>query len=86
MVSETIQRTEAATEATRPAFTLRDRLRAAREDAGMRQVDVANEMGWPQSKVSKIEMGDFRRPGFEDVVRLARLYDRELVYFSVVVE
>jgi transcriptional regulator with XRE-family HTH domain len=83
MVSETTQQTEAA---TRPAFTLKNRLRAAREDARMRQTDVARAMGWPQSQVSKIETGEFRRPRFEDVVRLARLYGRELVYFSVVVE
>jgi transcriptional regulator with XRE-family HTH domain len=52
----------------------------------MTQVKVGNAMGWPQSRVSKIEGGDFRRPGFEDVVRLARLYGREIVYFTVVVE
>jgi transcriptional regulator with XRE-family HTH domain len=65
---------------------LKDRLRAAREDARMRQIDVARALGWPQSQVSKMERGDYRRPRFEDVVRLARLYGREIVYFSVVVE
>jgi len=43
------------------------RLRAAREEAGLSQVEVASQLGKPQSFVSKCESGERR----VDVVELA---------------
>lgn len=39
---------------------LRDLIRRARLDAGLRQVDVARRLGQPQSFVSKYESGERR--------------------------
>jgi transcriptional regulator with XRE-family HTH domain len=39
---------------------LTDLLRTVREEAGLRQVDVAERLGWPQSAVSKYETGERR--------------------------
>jgi transcriptional regulator with XRE-family HTH domain len=39
---------------------LSELLRSAREKAGLRQVDVADRLGWPQSAVSKYESGERR--------------------------
>lgn len=36
------------------------RLRECREQAGLRTVDVARKLGWPSSKVSKLESGERR--------------------------
>jgi transcriptional regulator with XRE-family HTH domain len=47
------------------------RLRAAREHAGLRQVEVARLLGKPQSYVSKCESGERRI----DVVELAAFAD-----------
>lgn len=49
--------------------TLRERLKQARLAAGLRQADVAQQLGKPQSYVAKIESGE-RRLDFIEVLDL----------------
>lgn len=60
---------------------LAKRLRDAREESGLTQVEVARKLGKPQSFVSKCESGERRI----DVVELrvfADLYGKDLAYFE----
>lgn len=60
---------------------LAKRLRDAREESGLTQVEVARKLGKPQSFVSKCESGERRI----DVVELrvfADLYGKDLSYFE----
>ena len=57
-----------------------DKLRKARRDAGLTQVQVAKKLKRPQSHVSNVESGQQR----VDVVELqtfAKLYDKNINYF-----
>lgn len=59
-----------------------ERLRCARHDAGLTQVEAAKRLRRPQSFISRCEMGDHRI----DVIELqafARLYGKRLDYFTV---
>ncbi|MEX2376143.1 MAG: helix-turn-helix transcriptional regulator [Dehalococcoidia bacterium] len=56
------------------------RLRAARENAGLTQVEVAKHLAKPQSFVSKCESGE-RRVDIVELEAFARLYDRPLQHF-----
>jgi transcriptional regulator with XRE-family HTH domain len=58
-----------------------DRLRRAREEAGLTQADVADALVVPHSFVSKCELGE-RRVDFVELVALARLYAKSLDYFA----
>ncbi len=61
-------------------MTIGERLKQAREDAGLSQVQVAGRLRRPQSYVSRCETGVHRI----DVVELeefARLYGQDIVYF-----
>jgi transcriptional regulator with XRE-family HTH domain len=58
-----------------------ERVRAARRDAGLRQVDVAARLGRKQGWVSKIETGEVHID-FIELVYLARLYGKPLAYFE----
>jgi transcriptional regulator with XRE-family HTH domain len=49
--------------------TLRERLKQARLDAGLRQVDVAQQLAKPQSYIAKIESGE-RKMDFIEVLDL----------------
>lgn len=57
-----------------------ERLRQARRDAGLTQVDVARELRRPQSFVSKCESGE-RRVDVIELRELARLYGKPLDFF-----
>ena len=60
-------------------FLLR-RLRTARLDAGMTQVEVARALKRPISYVSKCELGE-RRIDPVDLQEFATLYQKPLTYF-----
>jgi len=57
-----------------------ENLRKAREDAGLRQEDVAQKLDKPQSYISKIERGE-RRIDVVELKAFARLYKKSLDYF-----
>ena len=57
-----------------------ENLRKAREDAGLRQEDVAQKLGKPQSYISKIERGE-RRIDVVELKAFARLYKKNLDFF-----
>ncbi len=56
------------------------RLRAARVDAGLTQIDVARALRKPQSYVSKCESGE-RRVDVIELERFAGVYNTPLSYF-----
>lgn len=56
------------------------KLRQARKEAGLSQVEVAKALRRPQTFVSKFELGE-RRLDFVEVEILAELYGKPLVYF-----
>lgn len=65
----------------RPEYReLLDRVRAAREAAGLTQTEVARKFGRPQSFIAKIESGE-RRMDPVDLWELASIYDKPLSYF-----
>jgi transcriptional regulator with XRE-family HTH domain len=57
-----------------------ERLRAARQHAGLTQIDVAQKLARPQSFVSKCESGE-RRVDVVELQEFARLYDKPLSFF-----
>jgi transcriptional regulator with XRE-family HTH domain len=56
------------------------RLRAARENAGLRQTEVARLLGKPQSYVSKCESGE-RRVDVVELAAFAKLYRQSVESF-----
>jgi transcriptional regulator with XRE-family HTH domain len=56
------------------------RLRQARRDAGLTQVDVAGRLGRSQSFVTKVETGE-RRLDVVELRAFARLYRKPVSYF-----
>ena len=56
------------------------RLRDARHQAGLTQVQVAKALGRPQSFVTKCELGE-RRMDPVDLQRFAKLYRKPLSFF-----
>jgi len=57
------------------------RLRRARQDARLTQIDVARLLGRPQSFVSKCEAGE-RRVDIIELEDFARVYRKPLAFFS----
>lgn len=57
-----------------------NKLRLAREEAGLKQETVATKLGKYQSYLSKIEHGD-RRIDIIELIELAQLYGKDLDYF-----
>jgi transcriptional regulator with XRE-family HTH domain len=65
-----------------PAYgRLREKLRAARVEAGLSQAQVGHIVGKPQSFVSKIEVGE-RGVDFIEIQVFARVYGKPLSYFE----
>jgi transcriptional regulator with XRE-family HTH domain len=63
-----------------PAYDyLRSLLIKAREDAGLRQEDVARKLKRPQSFVSKVELGE-RRLDLVEFVEITQAIDADAVY------
>ena len=56
------------------------RLRQARKDAGMTQVEVAEAMGRPQSYLTKCELGERRIDPIE-LHEFAQIYGKPISYF-----
>jgi len=56
------------------------RLRTAREESGMTQVEVARQLRQPQSFVSKCESGE-RRVDVVELEQFARVYGKPISYF-----
>ncbi|MEK7572477.1 MAG: helix-turn-helix transcriptional regulator [Patescibacteria group bacterium] len=56
------------------------KLRKARSEVGLMQVDVAKKLKKPQSYVSKIERGE-RRVDVAELSILAKIYKKSLDYF-----
>jgi transcriptional regulator with XRE-family HTH domain len=56
------------------------RLREARETAGLRQAQVAEQLGKPQSYVSKVESGERRIDPIE-LAELAEIYGKSVNWF-----
>jgi transcriptional regulator with XRE-family HTH domain len=59
-----------------------EKLRRARRDAGLTQVEVAARLHRPQSFVSKCESGE-RRVDLVELQEFARLYEKPITFFSV---
>lgn len=57
-----------------------ERLRKARLDAGLTQVQVAKKLGRPQSHISNVEKGQ-QRVDVVELKRFAKLYGKEVGYF-----
>ena len=60
---------------------LAQKLRLARKNAGLTQVEAAQRLGVTQSWVSKVESGD-ARIYFLDVEEMAAVYGVDLVWFA----
>ncbi|PSN10626.1 transcriptional regulator [filamentous cyanobacterium CCP5] len=56
------------------------RLKAARLDANLTQQQVAARLSVPQSFISKCESGE-RRVDIIELLELASIYDKPLIYF-----
>jgi len=59
-----------------------DKLRAARREAALTQVQVDRIRGRPQSYVSELEIGE-RRVDFLELQILAHVYQKPLSHFEV---
>lgn len=53
------------------------KLRQARHDAGLKQIDVAKKLKRPQSYISRVESGEYRLDVME-VKAFARLYGKNI--------
>lgn len=59
-----------------------ERLKQARQDAGLTQVQAAELLGKPQSYVSKVERAE-RRIDPPELARFAKVYGKNLDFFLV---
>jgi len=59
------------------------RLKQARLDAGLTQVEVSHRLGRPQSFVSKCESGE-RRIDFVELQYFAKIYKKPFSFFQTI--
>ena len=57
-----------------------ERLRKARQEAGLTQVQVAKKLDRPQSHVSNVESGQ-QRVDIVELKRFAKMYGKDIGYF-----
>jgi transcriptional regulator with XRE-family HTH domain len=57
-----------------------EKLRQARLDSGLKQIEVAKKLKRPQSYVSKIEAGE-QRVDILELKKFAELYKKDVSYF-----
>jgi len=57
-----------------------EKLRQARLDAGLTQLEVAQHLGKPQSYISKCESGE-RRVDFIELLDFTQQYNKPIEYF-----
>ena len=57
-----------------------ERLRKARIEAGLTQVQVAKKLGRPQSHISNVESGQ-QRVDVVELQRFAKIYGKNVEYF-----
>lgn len=57
-----------------------ERLRKARQEAGLRQVDVAKKLKRHQSYIARVESGEYRIDVLE-LKHFAKLYKKDIQYF-----
>ena len=57
-----------------------EKLRKARLEAGLKQIDVAKKFKRPQSYISRVESGEYRLDILE-VKRFAKIYGKSVDYF-----
>jgi transcriptional regulator with XRE-family HTH domain len=57
-----------------------ERLKKARQESGLKQIEVAEKLGKPQSYISKIEQGE-RRIDIVELKKIADVYKKTIEYF-----
>jgi transcriptional regulator with XRE-family HTH domain len=57
-----------------------EKLRKARLEAGLRQIEVAKKVKRPQSYISRVESGEYRLDILE-VKKFAKIYKKSVGYF-----
>jgi transcriptional regulator with XRE-family HTH domain len=57
-----------------------ERLRKARLEAGLTQVQIAKKLGRPQSHISNVESGQ-QRVDVVELQRFAKIYNKDVNYF-----
>ncbi len=57
-----------------------EKLRKARLEAGLKQIDVAKKVKRPQSYISRVESGEYRLDILE-VKKFAKIYGKSIRYF-----
>lgn len=66
-------------DATWREMALGDKIRRLREDAGITQQRVADELGTQRSAISRIEDADYDDHSMETLRRVAELFDMRLI-------
>ena len=57
-----------------------ERIKKARIESGLKQIEVAKKMKRPQSYISRVESGEYRLDILE-VKKFAKLYKKSIEYF-----